>query len=83
MCGAYALDRNYWTAAGFQGSQFDFERCVGQRDCAEETVRRYLTAKAFDCNEDGTIGKFVAEINLPVNNFLIALFRTTLKFRLS
>jgi len=58
VCGAYQLDRNYWTAAGspgYRGAALDFERCVGDKPCAEETVTRFVNKMAFDCNLDGNV----------------------------
>lgn len=40
---------------GYRGAAGDFERCASEKDCAEESVRRFLTKMAFDCNEDGNV----------------------------
>jgi hypothetical protein len=52
-CGPYQLDGNYWRLGGRMGG--DFERCVSDKECAEQTVTRFIRRMSFDCNEDGVI----------------------------
>lgn len=58
-CGPFQLDHNYWRVAGRPGyrgdNRIDFERCASEKECAEETVNRFIRRMSFDCNEDGVV----------------------------
>ena len=58
VCGAYQISLEYWNIAGkpgYRGSAGDFEKCAMNLECSEETVKRYMTRIAHDCNDDKSI----------------------------
>lgn len=61
ICGPYQVDWEYWAEAGKPGNRGDlsnlenFQMCLNNRECADQTVREYLKRHRKDCNEDGTI----------------------------
>lgn len=61
VCGPYQINWEYWAEAGKPGSRGDlsglenFQMCANNRECADQTVRDYITRWRKDCNEDGVI----------------------------
>ena len=61
ICGPFQVDWEYWSEAGKPGNRPDlsnlenFQQCLTNRQCAEETVRGYMAKFRKDCNEDGSI----------------------------
>lgn len=58
LCGPYQISYRYWTEAGKPGMRQDakdFERCVRDRNCAEQTIKAYFRKYKRDCNNDGQI----------------------------
>lgn len=59
ICGPYQVDWEYWTEAGKPGQRADlsnlenFQQCLTNRQCADETVRGYMTRFLKDCDENG------------------------------
>lgn len=60
-CGPYQVDWEYWTEAGKPGTRPDlssgenFQVCLNNRECADQTVRAFLARFQRDCNDDGVI----------------------------
>lgn len=58
FCGPFQISYTYWAEAGKpgnnQGSR-DYEKCVRDKSCAEQTVRSYFKKFKRDCNNDGLI----------------------------
>lgn len=61
VCGPYQINWEYWAEAGKPGNRGDlsglenFQMCANNRECADQTVRDYITRWRKDCNEDGVI----------------------------
>lgn len=53
VCGPYQMDTNYWRLGGKIGGEF--EKCANEKECAEQTVSRFVRRMAYDCNEDGVV----------------------------
>lgn len=60
-CGPYQVDWEYWAEAGKPGTRPDlstgenFQMCLNNRECADQTVRAFLARFQRDCNDDGVI----------------------------
>lgn len=58
FCGQYQISYTYWAEAGKPGNNHgarDYEKCVRDKSCAEQTVRAYFKKFKRDCNNDGLI----------------------------
>ncbi|CAG2108311.1 unnamed protein product, partial [Medioppia subpectinata] len=58
FCGPYQISWAYWSDAGKPGNtgrSDDFEHCLNDKNCAEVTVRGYMSKWATDCNNDGVV----------------------------
>ena len=57
-CGPYQIDYAYWYEAGYpgyNGADTDFQKCARDKECAETSVKNYLSRYSRDCNNDGMI----------------------------
>lgn len=58
FCGPFQISYTYWAEAGKPGNNLssrDYEKCVRDKSCAEQTVRAYFKKFKRDCNNDGSI----------------------------
>ncbi|GFW75467.1 uncharacterized protein TNCV_4426501 [Trichonephila clavipes] len=58
FCGPYVISWAYWFDGGKHGNRGqpgDFETCVTNKTCAEQTVRGYMRRYGRDCDGSGTI----------------------------
>ena len=57
-CGPYGISWAYWSDAGKPGDtgqSQDFEFCLNDKECADQTVIGYMEKYGNDCNEDGVV----------------------------
>ncbi|GAB6024676.1 hypothetical protein CHUAL_009810 [Chamberlinius hualienensis] len=58
-CGPYLISWAYWSDAGkpqdVENDPYAFEKCLINKECAEQTIRNYMDRYARDCNNDGQI----------------------------
>ncbi|XP_023220139.1 lysozyme 2-like [Centruroides sculpturatus] len=58
-CGPYLISWAYWSEGGKVGQDprnpHDFEVCLKDKTCSEQTIQGYMTKWGYDCDKDGDV----------------------------